>query len=265
MLHLIRNHAELPKPLATLFQPIIELSGDVHAVECLTRGPRGSAMEEASPLFEYVRNHGLETQMDRACVSRALRCSTDTLVCAPRLAINVHPTTLADRHDFVRFLLSESASRGLDPSRLIVEIGEQTPAADARAFQRNVCRLRDAGVSIAVDDVGFGHSNYKAILDCRPQYLKIDRYFVQKCSDEPARQAVIRSICDLGAFFDATVVAEGVERVEDDEALRAMGIPLFQGFLYGRPAPNLEYEPGLAAPHSFPLTPSAVRAAGVAR
>ena len=110
MLHLIRNHAELPKPLATLFQPIVELSGDVHAVECLTRGPRGSAMEEASPLFEYVRNHGLEMQMDRVCVSRALRCGTDTLVCAPRLAINVHPTTLADGQDFVRFLLSESAA-----------------------------------------------------------------------------------------------------------------------------------------------------------
>jgi EAL domain-containing protein (putative c-di-GMP-specific phosphodiesterase class I) len=222
-------------------------------------------MEEASPLFEYVRSHGLETQMDRVCVSRALRCGTDTLVCAPRLAINVHPTTLADGHDFVRFLLSESAAYGLDPSRLIVEIGEQTPAADDRAFQRNVCRLRDAGVSIAVDDVGFGHSNYKAILDCRPQYLKIDRYFVQQCSDDPAREAVIRSICDLGAYFDATVVAEGVERVEDDEALRAMGIRLFQGFLYGRPASNLEYEPGLVAPHSFPLTPSAVRAAGVPR
>lgn len=263
MLHLIRNHAELPKPLATLFQPIVELNGDVHAVECLTRGPRGSAMEEASPLFEYVRSHGLETQMDRVCVSRALRAAM--VGTATRIAINVHPTTLADGHDFVRFLLSESAACELDPSRLIVEIGEQTPAPDDRAFQRNVCRLRDAGVSIAVDDVGFGHSNYKAILDCRPQYLKIDRYFVQQCSNDPARAAVIHSICDLGGFFDATVVAEGVERVEDDEALRAMGIRLFQGFLYGRPAANLEYEPALVARQPFPLTPSAVRAAGVVR
>src|SRR5439155_20740043 len=105
MLHLIRNHAELPKPLATLFQPIVELSGDVHAVECLTRGPRGTAVEEASPLCEYVRNHGLEMQMDRVCVSRALRGGTDTHVCSPRLAIKVHPTTLANRPAFVRFLL----------------------------------------------------------------------------------------------------------------------------------------------------------------
>jgi EAL domain-containing protein (putative c-di-GMP-specific phosphodiesterase class I) len=265
MLRLIRNHAELPKPLATLFQPIVELNGDVHAIECLTRGPRGSAIEEASPLFEYVRSHRLETQMDRVCASRALRCGTHTLASATRIAINVHPTTLADGPDFVRFLLSESAACALDPSRLIVEIGEQTPAADHRTFQRNICRLRDAGVSIAVDDVGFGHSNYKAILDCRPQYLKIDRYFVQQCSEDPAREAVIRSICDLGGFFNATVVAEGVERVEDDQALRAMGIRLFQGFLYGRPASNLENDPALVEPRSFLLTPSAVRAAGAPR
>src|SRR5438128_2664765 len=186
MLHLIRHHAELPKPLATVFQPIVELNGDLHAFECLTRGPRGSAMEEASPLFEYVRNHGLQTQMDRVCISRAL-AGTVRIASNARIAVNVHPTTLADRHDFVRFLLGEAGACGLDPARLIVEIGEQAPAADERAFQRNVCRLRDAGVGIAVDDVGFGHANYKAILDCRPQYLKIDRYLVQGCSDDPAR------------------------------------------------------------------------------
>src|ERR1700694_5091865 len=235
-MHLIRN-VELPNPLATVRQPIVEIRGDmrsVPAVECLTRGPRGSAIEQAPPLFDFVRAHGLEFPMDRKCVTCALR--TAAACTDARVAINVHPATLADERDFVRFLIDHSIDCGIDLSRLIVEIGEQTPAPDDRQFQRNVCRLRHYGIHIAVDDVGFGHSNYKAILDCRPEYLKIDRYFVQHVAGDPARQAVIRSICDLAGFFGAVVVAEGVERTEDDEVLRHMGIRYFQGFLYGRPA-----------------------------
>ena len=234
---IIKNDVELPNPLATVLQPIVEIDGEalfIHAVECLTRGPRGSAIEQAPPLFAFVREHGLEFPMDRACVTRALR--TAALCSDVRVAINVHPATLADERDFVRFLIQHSIACGIDLSRLIVEIGEQTPAPDDRQFQRNVCRLRNYGVHIAVDDVGFGHSNYKAILDCRPDYLKIDRYFVQHVAGDPARQAVIRSICDLADFFGAVVVAEGVETTEDDEVLRHMGIRFFQGFLYGGPA-----------------------------
>jgi EAL domain-containing protein (putative c-di-GMP-specific phosphodiesterase class I) len=236
-MHLIKNEVELPNPLATVLQPIFEIDGEarsIHAVECLTRGPHGSAIEQAPPLFAFVRQHGLEFPMDRACVTCALRTAAACI--DARVAINVHPTTLADDRDFVRFLIHHSIDCGIDLSRLIVEIGEQTPARDDRQFQRNVCRLRNYGVHIAVDDVGFGHSNYKAILDCRPEYLKIDRYFVQHVAGDPARQAVIRSIRDLAGFFGAVVVAEGVETTEDDDVLRHMGIRFFQGFLYGRPA-----------------------------
>lgn len=230
MLHSIA----LPGPLGTLLQPIIEQTNErtIHAVECLTRGPRGSKLEQAPPLFDYVRSRGLEKEMDRACVSAAIRATARQ---AYRISVNVHPTTLGDGGDFVGFLLDEARAVGVPATRLIVEIGEQSPAADQVAFNDAVCRLRDHGVAIAIDDVGFGHSNYKTILDCHPDYLKIDRYFVQGVSGDGARKAVVRSICDLAGFFDARVVAEGVELVEDYEVLLAMGITLFQGFLFSRP------------------------------
>lgn len=97
------------------------------------------------------------------------------------------------------FLVRESAAAGTDSDRLIVEIGEQRPATDAAAFRRTVCALRDQGIHIAIDDVGSDHSNYRTILDCRPEYLKIDRYFIDGVSNDPARQVVIRSVCDLGS------------------------------------------------------------------
>lgn len=233
------RYYEVATPLptiATVFQPIIEATDDgqlLHAVECLTRGPKGSDMEEASPLFDYVRRNGLEAEMDVACAANALR----SVLCSgkERISINVHPNTLGDRRDFVRLLIRQSVACKLDPSRLIVEIGEQAPATNTRAFKRRIAALRQHGVRIAIDDVGHGYANYKSILDCQPEYLKIDRYFVHRASDDPGRRAVIRSICDLAAYFGSAVVAEGVERMEDHVTLRDMGIRLFQGFLYGRP------------------------------
>jgi EAL domain-containing protein (putative c-di-GMP-specific phosphodiesterase class I) len=225
----------LPGPLGTVLQPIVDGSSStptIFAVECLTRGPRGSKLEEATPLFTYVRRRGLEKEMDRVCVSASLRLAA---ALPHRISINVHPSTLGERRDFVAFLLRQCVALGIDPKRLIVEIGEQSPAADAGAFRAAIAGLREAGVAVAVDDVGYGHSNYKTILDCAPEYLKIDRYFVQEVADDRARRAVVQSICDLAAFFGATVIAEGVERHEDLEALRDFGISLFQGFLFSRP------------------------------
>lgn len=170
--------------------------------------------------------------MDRVCVSAALRAAAPQ---PHRISINVHPVTIGGRRDFVTFLLRQSAALGIDPKRLIVEIGEQSPAVDGTAFLDALCRLKEAGIAIAVDDVGYGHANYKTIIDCAPQYLKIDRYFVHDVASDRARRAVVQSICDLASFFGATVIAEGVEKAEDHEALRDFGITLFQGFLFSRP------------------------------
>src|SRR5687768_660192 len=123
------------------------------AVECLTRGPRGSRLEEAPHLFEYIRRRGLEREMDRACIALALR-SAAPLDC--RITFNVHPGTVTD--SFVPFLLGEARRAGIEPARLIVEVGEQSPCADSAAFCRALAALRQHGVGVAVDDVGYGHS-----------------------------------------------------------------------------------------------------------
>ncbi len=223
-------------PLETCFQPIFEaLNGErvLHAVECLTRGPHGSAFEDAPRLFDYVRRRHLEPEIDRLCIAQALHAVGGGGT--HRISVNVHPVTLAVQRDFPMFLVRESVASGIDPTRLIVEIGEQQLPSDGQAFRRALCELRDKGIQIAIDDVGSAHANYRSILDCRPEYLKIDRYFVEGVSEDPARRAVVRSICDLASYFEAKIVAEGVERPQDDRVLFEMGIRLFQGFLYARP------------------------------
>jgi EAL domain-containing protein (putative c-di-GMP-specific phosphodiesterase class I) len=115
------------------------------------------------------------------------------------------------------------------------------------AFSEALAGLRRLGVRVALDDIGLGHSNYKMILDCRPDYFKIDRYFVQGTGSDFYRQAVLKSVSELARPFGARVVVEGVENEEDLAAARAAGATLFQGFAFSRALPGSAYRDPLAA------------------
>jgi EAL domain-containing protein (putative c-di-GMP-specific phosphodiesterase class I) len=73
------------------------------------------------------------------------------------------------------------------------------------------------------------------ILDVRPNWLKLDRYFVEGCASDRHRRAVITVLRQLGAEFSAEVIAEGVMNHEDADTLRQLGITLMQGYLFSEP------------------------------
>jgi EAL domain-containing protein (putative c-di-GMP-specific phosphodiesterase class I) len=220
-----------------MFQPIMRTStapASLHAYECLSRGPARTNLEQADVLFEYVRRKRIEAPADRACVTAALEAAS-AIPGTPGLSVNVHAITLATDHDFSKLLARVAGASGIATRRLTVEIVEHSPALDTAAFLRGLEHLRALDISIALDDVGLGESNYKMILDAAPDYLKIDKYFISHCDTEPRRRAIVESIADLAHRFGAEAIAEGVERPEELEALGGLGIDLIQGYLFSRP------------------------------
>jgi len=224
-----------PGALRTALQPIVALDDGTPrtvAYECLTRGPRGSNLEQAQVLFDYVRLKHDEPSVDRACVASALRSARCDA--ATSLSLNVHAATLGRDGGFVSFLLNAARDSGIAPRQLIVEIVEYAPVWNEPVLH-SVAALRDAGVRIAVDDIGLGHSNLRMILDVRPELFKIDRYFVDGCHADPRRVAVIASVCQLARSFGAVTIAEGIEEACDVAPLVDCGVTLFQGYFFGRP------------------------------
>lgn len=222
-----------PGGLRAVFQPIFDVSAHekrLHSLECLIRGPVGSNLEKAPVLFEYVRRKREEILIDRACVSTALRAAA-RLPWEPLLSVNVHASTLGRDPDFPLFLSDAAALYTISLDRLTVEIVEHTPYWDGPVFLRSLDAIRAMGVRIALDDIGLGQSNYRMILDCRPEFFKIDRYFAHGCHEDPYRRAVLESIVHLADKFEARIVAEGVEREQDFHTVKAVGIDLIQGFL----------------------------------
>jgi len=228
-----------PQGLTTLFQPIFEDAGGiggrrVFALEALTRGPRHTNIERSDVLFEYVRRKRGEPQIDLLAIASALRQSRG-LPKVPGLCLNVHAVTLEREERLPLWLTDLAEEYEIDLDRIIIEIVEHAPPWSGPQFLESLERLRGLGVRIALDDVGLGQSNFRMIVDCRPDLLKIDRHFVDGAHADPLRRAVLESISDLACRLGARAVAEGIEDERDLEVAKAAGIVLHQGYLLCRP------------------------------
>jgi EAL domain-containing protein (putative c-di-GMP-specific phosphodiesterase class I) len=232
--------------ISVLFQPIYALNGgaaSVFALEALARGPKGSNAETANVLFEYVRRKGKEADVDRACVAAILAAAASIKLpgrpqsAEPAISINVHAATLEQDDAFVGFLLDRCEAHGIAVSRLILEIVEQQQYWDDVRFFGAMDTLRAAGIRIALDDIGLGYSNYRTLIEVRPDFYKIDRYFVTGSKEKDNARAAIESIVLLASRLGGRVIAEGIESRDDLETVRDLGIDLVQGFHLAVPQP----------------------------
>lgn len=239
-----------PSALTTLFQPVVALGADgslsIHGFEALTRGPRGTHASRADVLFEYVRRKRAEAAVDRVCALSALQAAR-SLPGRPSISLNVHAATLGQDEEFAGLLVDTAAACGYTADRLVIEVVEQSSRWNSAGFARAIAALRNAGARIALDDVGFGHSNLQMVLDVRPDFIKLDRYFVTGASADRARRTVLEAVQHLALGIGSQVVAEGVETPEDLDVVRGTGIALAQGYLFSPPV--------AAGPLSDQITP----------
>jgi EAL domain-containing protein (putative c-di-GMP-specific phosphodiesterase class I) len=219
-----------PGALSVRFQPIFRVkNGERHidSIEALIRGPRGTNFSRADILFDYVRRKKAEAIADQYCITAVC----DTVLRLPadvRVNVNVHASTLGQGSTFVEFFQRCARKRSLKLDRFTVEIVEHAPSYDAAQLERSISQLRDWGVRIALDDVGLGQSNYRMMLDCDPEYFKLDAYFVKDITKDPKRRAVIESLVALAARLESAVVAEAVASEEDLARVTDLGVDLVQ-------------------------------------
>jgi EAL domain-containing protein (putative c-di-GMP-specific phosphodiesterase class I) len=226
-----------PGAITAMFQPILNiLDGErrIVAVEGLARGPKGSTLEAPDILFEFARRKNEESIVDRAAIAAILREARKLPDDLP-LHLNVHASTLGRDGRFVEFVRKTSLSFGIALERLTLEIVEHSNFVEEANFLAALADLRTAGISVALDDVGVGTSNFRMMLIARPTMLKIDRYLVSGLAGDLYQQATMRAIRLLADQVHADLVAEGVDNEEDLKALRTLGIEYAQGFLFSRP------------------------------
>jgi diguanylate cyclase (GGDEF)-like protein len=151
-----------------------------------------------------------------------------------RLSVNVSALQFA-RSDFVDSIAATLASTGFEPQRLELELTETFVLRDIEESARRMKRIRDLGVSIAIDDFGAGYSSLSYLRRLPANSLKIDKSFLRELAGPDESPEVVRSIVLLAHSMGLSVVAEGIESVRELELLRAAGCDKVQGHLYGEP------------------------------
>jgi diguanylate cyclase (GGDEF)-like protein len=228
--------------LHTVFQPILDGSSrEAIGYEALTRGPADHELHSPIALIAVAAKCGMSTELERACIHSALR-SYRQLRLKGRLFVNVLPQTLLDWQDFPEWLAEELADAGIDPHDVVLELTEHGLSEDETQLAAAVAPLRAMGCDIAIDDLGAGSSGLKTWSAIRPDYVKVDRYFVAGVEQDAVRSEILRSVVDMGRVTGCRIIAEGVENREQFALALELGVDYLQGFLFGQPerAPKLD-------------------------
>jgi diguanylate cyclase (GGDEF)-like protein len=234
--------------LQALFQPIVDgASRRPIGYEALARGPVGSPLHLPDALFAMAHRTGQCLELERTCITAALR-DFAALQIEGRLFLNVLPQTLLGWPEFPAWLEERLGRLDLDPHNLVVELTEHGLTDDQTRLIEAVAPLRTLGCDIALDDLGAGASGLKTWSLVRPDYVKVDRYFVSGIEHDPVRAEILRSVVDMARAIGCRVVAEGVENAEQCTLALELGVDYVQGYLLGRPqaVPRLDTA-GLAA------------------
>jgi len=216
-----------------LYQPIVDLQRlQIVGYEALARfgNTHTPGLPPTDQWFHAATRRGLSAELDAV----ALRAAFSARLDLPRncfLSVNVEPASLLTR------AVSEIFSSQPDLKGIVVEVTEHQPIEDVNALESALSRLRAAGALIAIDDAGAGYSGLQQILQLRPSLLKVDRSLVEEIDKDPAKEALVEMIGVFANRVDAWLLAEGIETMAEARRLRHLGVPLVQGYLFGRPMP----------------------------
>jgi len=221
--------------LKSLFQPIVCIaSQSIFSFEALIRGPSDSPLHNPFNLFNYAEQHDLSVSLEHACRKVSIR-EYAALNLPHKLFLNVSPHVLL-HPDFksgetLRFL----EGMGVPPKSVVIEITEQQAIDDYSLMRAAVEHYRAMGFQIALDDLGAGYSSLRVWTELMPDFVKIDRHFIQDIDKDPVKLNFVRSIQSMAIASNCQVIAEGIETEAEFLAIDSLGIAFAQGYYFARP------------------------------
>ncbi|QNK82035.1 bifunctional diguanylate cyclase/phosphodiesterase [Nakamurella sp. PAMC28650] len=250
--------------IVAVYQPIINLEdGRMTAVETLARWMHDGLQVSPVEFVPLAGRAGLMTELTDHMLNEACRqMATWTRNLGDhglRTGVNIPPQLIVDQQ-FPDRVASILARYDVPPEQLVLEITEDALLGDLATARTVTSRLRELGASLSLDDFGTGYSSLLHLRQIPLDALKIDISFIDDIDRDADAERFLRAFLSLGRDLGLTVTAEGVEREGQVTALRRLGCPTAQGFLFARPGTAAELESGLLAPGAH-WTPAATPAA----
>jgi len=210
---------------------VVSDTAEVYGYEALARGVN-RALRSPEVMFGVAEEANLIWELSRLCRRRAIEGIADNLEPNHLLFLNIDP------HDFrdPKFRYLDVDELGIEnPERIVLEITERTAITDYPKFQKYLADFRERGFRFAVDDAGSGYAGLGSIANLAPDYIKLDISLISNIDSNYMKQNLVETMVDFANDHEIIVIAEGVEREEEWETVKELGVHLTQGFLFHRP------------------------------
>ena len=218
------------------YQPIVRTAdGHVFGHEGLMRTAKG-ALPNPGAVFDVAERLGRVHDLGRAV--RAAVAERARAEDAGALFVNVHALELTDPQ-----LCAREAPLSAHAASVILEVTERTSFDRVPDLRGKIKALRSLGYRVAVDDLGAGYAGLTSFAALEPDVVKLDMSLVRGVDREPIKQRLVGSMSRLCRDLRILVVAEGVETAAEKAVLTDLGCDLLQGYLMGRPAPEVPVRP----------------------
>ncbi len=219
-----------------VYQPVVDvLEKRIIGFEALTR-VSPEAFAGPDQLFKAAYDNDSVWKLERLCRERAIRGARG-LAEEQLLFLNMEPDSIHDpalRSEATFALLRDA---DLKPSQVVLEMTEHSAVRDFTSLRQLLSYLQFHGFRLAVDDVGSGYSGLKSIAEIKPDFIKIDMALIRDIHLHPIKQDLTGTITRFSTSSGITLIAEGVETVEELRCLQALGVRYSQGYLFARPGP----------------------------
>jgi len=179
-------------------------------------------------------NEGNRYRFDQACRVKAIK-SAAALNMQGMLSINFMPNAIYQPERCIRTTLAAAHAHGFPIRRIIFETVEGELIEDAKWLAEVLRAYKAIGFLTAIDDFGAGFAGLNLLADFQPDIIKLDMALVRGVDASRPRQAIVRAVARMGEELGISILAEGVETVDEFSALQAMGIHLMQGYLFCKP------------------------------
>ena len=222
------------------YQPIVATGdGRICGVEALLRWVHPSlGLVPPSLVIPLAERSGLINEIGRwvleqACPDRH-RWQNDLQTVDFAMSVNVSPRQLMSPA-YPATVEAVLLGTGTDPERVTLELTESVLVEDSEQVLVVLHDLKRVGVRLALDDFGTGYSSLTNLKQFPIDIVKIDQRFVADLRQDPASEAIVSAVVELAHALGMTVVAEGVETIEQHELLASLGTDACQGFYFARP------------------------------
>ena len=240
----LKSSLETGGELVPYYQPIVDLARiEVVSFEALCRWqhPERGVLVAAS-FIDVAEQHGLEVPIGwsmMADVTAQIAGWVDNpAITQPirRTAINVSARQLRDP-EFATKIRQHLTDSGISPELLCIEVTEQSLVENLAAASKTLQELRQCGIKVAIDDFGVGHSSLGYIRSLPIDIVKLDMSFTRAINDGPDAAAIVAAVIRMSQALGHTVIAEGIETVEQLATLQALRCDYGQGYLFSAAVP----------------------------